>query len=497
MKKVVSILCFVISFGWGNAQATEIVDVMVLYSPAAGNAINEKNIVHAIINTNTVFRNSGINTRLRLVNSHSLNFQETDFTDSDEALLAMESKTDGVLDEIHTLRDNNGADLVILIVDAVELWDGWTRGDANVLYRNDSSLSEYAPFGIVDWEALDGNAFSHEIAHTMGIHHDWYVSSHKKVPYPYARGHVNIDEGWRTLMAYRKECKDHGTGCSRIPFFSNPDIKYNGVPTGIPVSTNASCQNGVTANLPCDANAALALMQTSPTVAGFREEFWETLIQPTPLSPANKTVLTTFSPEFTWTHNPLASHYGLMVGLSPDGSKLAFMGEGENVLVYEHHNAADICVDGVCKVAPHMSNSDGRHYWNVSATNINGWSVWTDPVDFTLFSSDMKGAADVIPLSPSSNETVGKYPTFVWNTTIGSPGIPDATKYRILVWDRSKKRTKYSSDWMSASDFCDNGICQATPNIALDAGSKYLWRVRARGLYGKGSYNTRLRFNVN
>jgi Metallo-peptidase family M12B Reprolysin-like len=371
VKKIVSVFFFVISFGWGNAQATEIVDVMVIYSHAAGSKVNESNIEHSIINTNKVFRNSGISTRLRLVYSASVNFQEADFVDSDEALLVMESKTDGILDEIHALRDKNGADLVILIVDAIGLWDGWTRGDANVLYRNDPKLSEYAPFALVDWEALDANAFSHEIAHTMGIHHDWYVSSHKKVPYPYARGHVNIQEGWRTLMAYKNECIDHGTECSRIPFFSNPDIKYNGVPTGIPVSTNTSCQNGMTANLPCDANGALALMQTSSTVAGFREEFWETLIKPATLYSGNETVLTTFSPEFTWKHNPLASHYGLMVGLSPDGSKLAFMGEGENVLVYEHYNAADICVGEVCKVAPRMSNSNGHHYWSTSATNIN------------------------------------------------------------------------------------------------------------------------------
>ena len=131
MKKIVSTLCFFIFFGWGNVQAAETIDVMVLYSPAAGNAIKERNIVHAIINTNTVFRNSGISTRLRLVHSTSINFQERDFTDSDVALLAMKSKTDGILDEIHTLRDNNGADLVVLIVDAVGLWDGWTRGDAN------------------------------------------------------------------------------------------------------------------------------------------------------------------------------------------------------------------------------------------------------------------------------------------------------------------------------------------------------------------------------
>lgn len=490
------IFYFVFSFEWGAANAGEIIDVMVLHSPSAGEMINEKNVVHAIINTNTVFRNSGINARLRLVYSSSIDFHEADFSDSDVALLAIQSKTDGIADEIHALRDENGADLVILVVNAVGIWNGWTRGDSNVLYRNDPSLSEYAPFAIVDSQVLDGTAFSHEIAHTMGAHHDWYVSAKKKVPYPYARGYVNRNEGWRTIMAYEQECLDHGVKCPRIPFFSNPEIYYNGVPTGIPVGTNTSCQNGVTATLPCDANDALALNQTSPTVARFREEFWTRLNQPEPISPENGTVLTSYSPKFTWTHNPQVSHYALMVGLSPNGSGLAFMGQVENVLLYEQYNATEICADNVCEITPRMSNSDGHHYWSVWASNGNGWSIWADPIDFTINSSVMKGAVDVEPLSPASDIVVSKRPTFVWKPTHGGPGIPDALEYRLLVWDRVKGQTVYSTDWMPAASACgSNQACQTTPNIALSAG-RYLWRVKARGLYGEGQYNTRLYFKV-
>jgi hypothetical protein len=497
VKKIMCVLSFILSCGWGTVSAGETIDVMALHSPSAGRVINEENIVHAIINTNTVFRNSGINTRLRLVYSSSINFHETDFPDSDVALLAIQSKTDGIVDEIHALRDENGADLVILIVDAVGVWEGWTRGDANVLYRNDPSLSEYAPFAVVDSQVLDGTAFSHEIAHAMGAHHDWYVSAKKKVPYPYARGHINRDEGWRTIMAYEQECLDQGIKCPRIPFFSNPDIDYNGVPTGIAVGTNTSCQNGVTAILPCDANDALALTQTSPTVAGFREEFWEMLDHPTPVSPENGAVLTTYSPKFTWTQNPQASHYALMVGLSPKGSGFAFMGQSENVLLYKQYSAAEICADGVCEITPRMSNSDGRHYWSVWAGNDNGWSVWSDPVDFTLNSSVMKGAIDVEPLSPASDIVVSRNPTFVWNPTQGDPGIPDASEYRVSVWDRIKKQTVYYTDWMPATSVCgSSAICQTTPGIALSAGRKYLWKVKARGLYGEGQYNTRLYFKV-
>ena len=73
----------VLIFGAGYVKAGETVDVMVLYSPAAQQNINEKNIVHAILNTNTVFRNSGIDTRLRLVYTAPINFNELDFSDAD------------------------------------------------------------------------------------------------------------------------------------------------------------------------------------------------------------------------------------------------------------------------------------------------------------------------------------------------------------------------------------------------------------------------------
>lgn len=495
MKKITSAVGLALSVGWGNAQAAETVDVMVLYSPATGTAIQERHIVHGIVNVNTIFRNSGIDTRLRLVHADSVNFQETNFSNSKVVLSAMESKTDGVLDEIHPLRDVHGADLVILVVDAKGTWDGWSGGDANVLYHNDPGLSEYAPFALVDWRYLDGTGFAHEIGHTMGAHHDWYNSASKKVPYPHARGYVNTKAKWRTIMAYENECEDLGISCPRIPFFSNPNISYNGSPTGIPVGSNIDCQNGQTGTPPCDANAALAIMQTSPTVAGFRQEVVPELSAPKSLAPAKGTTLQTYTPEFSWADNSLVTSYRLMVGLSPEGTRMSLRGGRNQVLVYEFYNAADICAHGVCKVTPEMHNSDGRHYWSVWAGNDNGLSVWTDPVDFTLISETMKGAVNVTPLSPS-NARVGKRPTFVWNATIGGPGIPDATDYRILVWDRSKNETTYSTDWMPADSVCGtDSKCRATPPIDLAAG-KYLWRIRARGLYGTGEYNTRLYFEV-
>jgi hypothetical protein len=40
---------------------------------------------------------------------------------------------------------------------------------------------------------------------------------------------------WRDMMSYQEGCN----GCQRIPFWSNPRVKYQGQPTGTPASDNA------------------------------------------------------------------------------------------------------------------------------------------------------------------------------------------------------------------------------------------------------------------
>lgn len=56
-------------------------------------------------------------------------------------------------------------------------------------------------------------------------------------------------------MAYNTECSDNALYCTRVQYWSNPDMMYGGVPTGIEnISDNARCLNN-----------------TAYTVANFRE----------------------------------------------------------------------------------------------------------------------------------------------------------------------------------------------------------------------------------
>jgi peptidyl-Asp metalloendopeptidase len=69
----------------------------------------------AVAETNTAFINSGIHTQLSLVHSFRHDtYVEPSF---DGALSDLKGTSDGKMDEIHALRDQYGADLVVLIID--------------------------------------------------------------------------------------------------------------------------------------------------------------------------------------------------------------------------------------------------------------------------------------------------------------------------------------------------------------------------------------------
>ena len=60
----------------------------------------------------------------------------------------------------------------------------------------------------------------------------WLDASNK--PFPYGHGYINGIK-WRDMMGYQEGCG----GCPRIPYWSNPRIRYRDEPTGTAASDNA------------------------------------------------------------------------------------------------------------------------------------------------------------------------------------------------------------------------------------------------------------------
>ncbi len=79
--------------------------------------------------------------------------------------------------------------------------------------------------------AVGNLSFAHEFGHNMGLEHNPENSSATSTTasYPWSFGHYHSGQ-YRTVMSYSNPCSG---GCTRRQYFSNPDVTYSGLATGI------------------------------------------------------------------------------------------------------------------------------------------------------------------------------------------------------------------------------------------------------------------------
>ena len=228
------------------------IDVMVAYTPAARSAAGGVPAMQTLIalgvsETNAAYANAGVIQRIRLV--HSVEVSYTESGDFGTDLTRLTGKADGYIDNVHSLRDQYGADAVSLWIESA----GPTCGIAWAMTTVSAGFESNA-FSVVNRTCATGYySFGHELGHNMGLRHDTYVDS-ATTPYAYAHGYVDPTHGFRTVMGYNDACGAVSKNCTRIQWFSNPGVSYNTFATG-----NAA-----------SANAKLALDNTRVTFANFR-----------------------------------------------------------------------------------------------------------------------------------------------------------------------------------------------------------------------------------
>ena len=246
-----------------------VIDVAVFYTSAAReNTGGTDEIATAIdlmvAETNMAYMNSGANQRINLVAAEEVvGYRETRDLVTDIGRLR--SKSDGYMDEIHDIRDEVAADIVLLIV-------AGSSGSAYQLHVPSTS-SESTAFGVVN--AYSGSTFAHELGHIMGLRHDRYEVCGSNCGgftlFPYAFGYVNqeaLEPGapdtafWRTIMAYPNQCG----ACPTILRFSNPNQIYPD-PGGDPLG-KAGLEPAAGADGPSD--AVRMLNRTRGYVASYR-----------------------------------------------------------------------------------------------------------------------------------------------------------------------------------------------------------------------------------
>lgn len=210
------------------------IDVLVAFTNQVANATGGNPaaaIQSAIDSANQTFSNTqlgGGNTRVRLVGSMQVNYNETGVASTDLSALATNAS-------LNTQRNNVGADVVMVLAETMTQNNVQVCGLANAISANAGNA-----FALVSRACATSNlSFVHEMGHLFGARHDMAVDP-TTTPYPYGHGFVDLTNKQYSVMAYNTACANAGiTTCVRRPVFSSPTLAVNGFVFGDANSNNA------------------------------------------------------------------------------------------------------------------------------------------------------------------------------------------------------------------------------------------------------------------
>lgn len=199
------------------SQAIDI-DVLIVFSEklASGFGDLRQSATIAVDDVNRSFAESGIpSVSLRAAHVTTVPYNEDGPWESH--LDRLVNPKDKVFRDVHKLREQHKADMVVLVVEDTT-WCGEAR---------DINAGQAAAFAVVSRSCLlaPRYSFAHELGHLLGARHD-RKSDPELTPFRWAHGYVNAPK-WRTIMSY-----DVCGGCPRILRWSNPNLEYLQEPTG-------------------------------------------------------------------------------------------------------------------------------------------------------------------------------------------------------------------------------------------------------------------------
>lgn len=286
-----------------SLDASTQIDVMIVYTAKAAQwAINDYQVtdIHHLINiamqkANEAMVNSETNITFNLVHKYQTSYEEVN---SSQDLYWITNGADEESAKIHALRKQYSADMVVLMPE-VDFTGGlaWLLNNENGSAGNAFSLSRVQQSS---WTYT----MVHEIGHNMGCgHHNRQLTQAGPGLYPYSggwRGITNAGTKYSTIMTY--EAASYFPGETdyypRIPYFSSPDLTFEGVSVG-----NVD-----------EANNALTIKQVKYVTSKYSEADQQLYIS-------------VYSVGYTYGSNNTTHYYDIRSGSLEDGDEVRILRE--------------------------------------------------------------------------------------------------------------------------------------------------------------------------
>jgi hypothetical protein len=212
------------------------IGVLVAYEDEVNASSLNTNVANEITFANLTNSNSGL--------SHTFDLRAVILADHEfenrnaEEIWDDLKYNNGILDFLWIEKVNYDADLLAYVVDGFDNgfcgygsigWQGAYEGDFDG-FTQGVSVTDQACISSFNHTLL------HELGHNLGLRHNVEDNISGPALCGLGYGYYSSAEEWRTIMSYPSQCSN---GCPEIPHWSNPDINYNGDPTGTSTDNNA------------------------------------------------------------------------------------------------------------------------------------------------------------------------------------------------------------------------------------------------------------------
>ncbi|MDF2179094.1 zinc-dependent metalloprotease family protein [Aliiglaciecola sp. CAU 1673] len=189
------------------------------------------------IDTNQAFANSNIDASVAVVEK----IQVDELTLGNDPFTDFSSKR-GTFANVEQVREKYQADLV-------HFYPSYLRGACGLAFYSvfpNGGTAKYWGYGATAAWCTGNFITAHELGHNFGAAHDRHVENGGDENSNY--GYVDVENRFKTVMAYPNKCSDQGEYCETIAHFSNPEVLYNDVPTGIAVNEPEAADNAAMLN---------------------------------------------------------------------------------------------------------------------------------------------------------------------------------------------------------------------------------------------------------